>query len=560
MAEPGRTLTGLAGFCETAARFWEHNTARDPRRVIVVEAMSQDLRVTLRTLSVANALARLEPADVVVVSGADDDWNEVVWSYFDLPEIERLCRAYGARDVVDVHAVVDRRVAGASFVEPFAGLDLGGPLPPSGIDPDRLAGVVDATTCRMAQVPRLDDSPRVRAKRDRVQARSEQFARVYDAIMDRLDVVALVSSHVDYDNFGLAVEAALRHDVPVLFPQSTGGLKVYGLFPEQVAPHGPVRAGLTEEVGRFFEDHVWSHRDVLRRSAELTTHRSKAMLGRPSWWRPGRNFSGVDLRGAQDRAAVRRVAARRTGLDPDKPVVAVFAHAVSDALGTNVEAYPDLGAWFEDTAELAAKRDDVGWLFLDHPSQALYDATDFFATVAERHRDRDHLVFLPSMDLSKNALTSLADLVLTVRGSVSNEYPTFGIPAVQTGWSEWSHCGFTTVVSSPGEYADVLDDHLAGLLQGRVLITPEQVERARLWAWFYRSGSDITSPLVPAWQLGQGDALLDVLGTTMQHTESDGDPLFTAVRRLWTRRDPVATRLDLTRDDASLTDDLGACR
>ncbi|MCW2819890.1 MAG: hypothetical protein JWR42_2677 [Marmoricola sp.] len=560
MAEAARTLTGLGAFCETASRFWEHNTARDPRRVILVEAMSQDLRVTLRTLSVANALARLEPADVVVVSGADDDWNEVVWSYFDLPVIEQLCRAYGARSVVDVHAVVDRRVAGERFSEPVAGVELGGPLPPSGIDPGRLAGVVDATTCRMAQVPRLDDSSRVRAKRARVQSRAEQFARVYDALLGRLDVVALVSSHVDYDNFGLAVEAALRHEVPVLFPQSTGGLKVYGLFPERVTPEDPVRAGLTEELGRFFEDHVWSHREVLRRSAELTTHRSKAMLGRPSWWRPGRNFSGVDLRGAEDRAAVRRVAAGRVGLDPDRPVVAVFAHAVSDALGTNIESYPDLGAWFEDTAELAAKRDDVGWLFLDHPSQALYDATDFFAGVAEQHRDRGHLAFLPSMDLSKNALTSLADLVLTVRGSVSNEYPTFGIPAVQTGWSEWSHCGFTTVVGSPQEYAAVLDDHLAGLRDGRVLITPEQVERARLWAWFYRSGSDVATGLVPPWQLGQGTTLLDVLGTSMQHTETDADPLFTAVRRLWTRRDPVATRLDLTRDDATLTDDLGACR
>ncbi len=65
---------------------------------------------------------------------------------------------------------------------------------------------------------------------------------------------------------------------------------------------------------------------------------------------------------------------------------------------------------------------------------------------------------------------------------------------------------------------------------------------------------------MPAWQLGQGQALLDVLTTTMQHTEVDADPLFTSVRRLWTRRDPVATRVDLTRDDAALADDLGACR
>ena len=31
------------------------------------------------------------------------------------------------------------------------------------------------------------------------------------------------------------------------------------------------------------------------------------------------------------------------------------------------------------------------------------------------------------------------------------------------------------------------------LLDGRPLITPEQVQRARLWAWFYRSGADVPS-------------------------------------------------------------------
>ncbi len=554
----------LGPFAETAARFWGHHALRDPRRVILVEAMSQDLRVTLRTLAVANALTRVEPADVVVLSGTDEDWDAVVWSYFDLDLVTRLCHAHGVRQVVDVHDVVDRRVAAEPFHErvttPRGSLDLGGPLPASGIDPERLASVVDATTCRMAQVARVDGTPRVQEKRARVSARAEQFSRVYDALLTELDVVAVVSSHVDYDNFGLLVEAGLRHGVPVLFPQSTGGLKVYGLFPERQDAADPVRAGLTVDLGRFFEDHVWAHREVLRRSAELTVHRSKAMLGRPSWWRPGRNFSGVELRGPQDRAAVRRVAAAGLGLDPDRPVVAVFNHAVSDALGTNVEAYPDLAAWFEDTVDLARTRDDVGWLFLDHPSQALYDSTDFFARVAAANADAGHLAFARSMDLSKNALTSLADLVLTVRGSVSNEYPTFGIPAVQTGWSEWSACGFTTVVSSPEEHAKVLDDHLAGLLEGRALVGPEQVERARLWAWFYRSGSDVASPLVPPWQLGQGQALLDVLTTTMQHTEVDADPLFTSVRRLWTRRDPVATRVDLTRDDAALADDLGACR
>ena len=80
--------------------------------------------------------------------------------------------------------------------------------------------------------------------------------------------------------------------------------------------------------------------------------------------------------------------------------------------------------------------------------------------------------FMRSMDLSKNFLTALTDLVLTVRGSVSNEYPALGIPALQSGWSEWSKCGFTEVAETPEEYFEKLQDHIDGLIAGKVLITP----------------------------------------------------------------------------------------
>ena len=553
---PGRQLTTFAPFCTIARSFWQHNVAHSDQRVILVEAMSQDLRVTLRNLTVANALRRVEPATVVVFSGADEDWNQVVWTYFDQEEISAMAEAYGATDVFDAHRLVDDRVAGRSSDVEVAGVQLGGALAPSGISRARFDEIVHATTCRMAMVARLDDSQEHAAKRAQVEARSSEFARVFDALFRELDVVALVSSHVDYNNFGLPVEAALRHDVPVLFPQSTGGLKVYALYPERQPAGAPVRAGLTEEIGAFFEGHVWANRHLLRRSAELTTWRAKATLGRPSWWRPGRSYSNVELTGAQDRDEIRTYAAERTGLDPRKPVVSVFNHAVSDALGTNLEAYPDLGTWFEATAELARSRPDVGWLFVDHPSQSLYDASGFFDGVAARYADQAHMRFMPSMDLSKNFLTSLTDLVLTVRGSVSNEYPALGVPAIQSGWSEWSACGFTTVAITPEEYVAAVEQHLEGLHAGRALITDDQVERARLWTWFYRCGSDVPSGLVQQWQIGQGDELFDLLSINMLHVESDADPAFSAIQRMWRRRQPMATRLDWSLDESRLAETL----
>jgi hypothetical protein len=549
-----RELTDFHLFCETASAFWRVNVLPAGERIILVEAMSQDLRVTLRNLTVANALRRLEPARLIVYSGADEDWNQIVWTYFNLDEIRQMAVAYGAEAVIDAHGLVDQRVNGTAQEQVVAGVDLGGDLAESGIPSQAFDDIVYATACRMARVARLDGSPEHEAKRAQVEARSREFARIYDALITQNDVVALVSSHVDYNNFGLAVEAAIRNDVPVLFPQSTGGLKAYALFPEQVHDGMPIRAGLTDEIAEFYEKHIWSNRESLERARELTMWRAKATLGRPSWWRPGRGFSSVDLRGAEDRSVVRTYAARRVGLDPAKPVVSVFNHAVSDALGTNVEAFDDLGQWFEKTAEFAAAHDEVNWLFLDHPQQVMYDASDFFNRCGALYEEHDHMRFMRSMDLSKNFLTALTDLVLTVRGSVSNEYPALGIPALQSGWSEWSKCGFTEVAETVDEYWEKLTDHIDGLIAGKILITPEQVERARLWAWFYRSGSDVPSGLVQQWQVGEEDELFHILAVNMLQTEVDAEPAFTAVRRMWRRRDPFLTRIDWESDPDSIAD------
>lgn len=535
--------------------FWRNNTLPAGERIILVEAMSQDLRVTLRNLTVANALRRIEPARIVVFSGADEDWNKV-WTYFELEEIKALAQAYGAELVYDVHALVDQRLAGTPSPLVVEGVDLGGDLPESGIPAETFDQIVYATACRMAKIARLDDSAEHQAILARAAARSREFARVYDAQLGAGEVVALITSHVDYNNFGLAVEAALRHDVPVLFPQSTGGLKAYALYPEKQDPKRPIRATLTEEIGAFFEEHLWANRDLVGPGRDLVLYRLKASLGRPAWWRAEGMHSQIQLRNAAERAAVRTPAGSFVGLDPARPIVSVFNHAVSDALGTNVECFTDLGAWFEETAAYAAEHDEVGWLFLDHPQQGLYDDHAFFEAVAARYADRPHMVFRPSLDLSKTYLTALTDLVLTVRGSVSNEYPAFGIPAIQAGWSEWSQCGFTAVADSVDDYFTLLDGHLAGLLAGTVLITPEQVERARLWAWFYRSASDVSSAFVQHWALGEGDELFATLDVNMRQIESDGDPAFSSVRRMWRRREPFLTRMDWRRDREALADDL----
>jgi hypothetical protein len=84
----------------------------------------------------------------------------------------------------------------------------------------------------------------------------------------------------------------------------------------------------------------------------------------------------------------------------------------------------------------------------------------------------------------------------------------------------------------------------------------EQIERARLWHWLYRSGSDVSTQLVQHWEAMAGDDLMRRIMTAMAHVESDGDPLFASTRRMWTRKEPMLTRFDLSMSAESLGDEL----
>lgn len=532
----------LRWFLDAASVYWDKNLPRpDDDAIVVVEAFHQDVRVTLRNLAVANALRRLKPARLVVLTGVEAQWHRTLWSGFDVSVVRQVATAFGAADVVDVYELARRQQT-----DPRAALTVGGrPVTPRGpIDSGTLGGYVEATYCRLAKLPRLPADHRGRPDYQRRCALGVALSSIYESLFGEGRAVALVTSHVDYDQWGLAVESARRAGVPVIHTQQTGCLKAYGLFPETDSGTGTFRSELTRHIGAAFAQQVWPRRDELRRAAELVAWRAKVNLGRPSWWRGGVTAS-VDLADAAERARLRAHVARRLGFDPDRPVVTVFNHAVSDALGTNREIFPSLADWFTHTAELARDQADAQWLFLDHPSQALYDSTGFFAGVARAHRRARHMAFQPSAKISKNALWSVTDLGVTVRGSVSNELPAYGIPVIQAGWSEWSACGLSTVVDDVEAYDKTLDDMITALRRGEPTVTPEQVHRARLWLWLYRSGADVVTPLVPQWEVWPADHLLRSLRAAFRHIESDADPLFAAVERMWTRREPMLTRVDL---------------
>ena len=534
-------------WCAAAAQYWAGNVLPGGTATIVVDALHPEFRVTLRNLTIANALRRMFPARLVMVTGTDRWWIDALWHSFDVSLYRELGEAFGA-EVIDVHALVDGHLEHGSPLLPDGLWGPGRDLPE--LDPapaDVIARTVDATYCRLQWVPRPNDEDRAGPEYDAIRRRTEAFAELYRQLFSRLRPEAFVTSHVDYNHWGPAVDMATAAGVPIVYAQQNGGLKAYAAWAEHRTPGRPLRADLTVRTGELFEQ-VWANRDRLRDTAERMAARNKGNLGRPIWWRAGVG-SVAELANPVQRAQVRAIAMRRLGLDPAKPVVVVFNHAVSDAVGGNIEFFDDLADWFAHTADFAAHEPAVNWLLLDHPSQSIYDRTGFIDGVAAQYADVRHLRFTNSLNVGKNLLWSLVDLGVTVRGSVSNELPAFGMPVVQAGWSEWSACGVSQVATGREDYWRLLGEDIRLLADGRPVITPEQQERARLWLWFYRAATDITTPLIPHWSEGAGDETLRLLGTRMTQAEADGDPMYLALHRMWTRREAALTRFDLASPD-----------
>lgn len=526
---------------EIAQRYWEVNASHNADEFIFVDLMVQDLRVAIRNLTMANGIRRTTPATLIGIVGADPEWEHAVWDYHDESAVRRLAEAYGVHHFVSLGTLAEEVRQGKS-PEVTIGDRHVRITKEHGLPASYIEGEAVSSALRILRFPRDGRKLRELPESTGIIERTVCFAAVWHSLMSALRPQAIIVAHVDYSAWGTGVCEAMSLNIPVIHVQSTGSMKAYAWFPEN-ATTGSFREQMTRSIAHQFETDIWPQRDLLRRPAEMVASRVKSDVGgRPSWWRTGGSLTIVN---EEERTAVRQTATGQLGIDAEKPIIAVFAHAQSDALGSNIEVFTDFVDWLESTAEFAARHDEVSWLFLDHPSQFRYDHTDFFGELAQRYV-LPHMVFRPSLDIRKNALWSMVDLAVTVRGSVSAEFPTFGVPAIQAGWSEWSHLQFTMRADSREEYFDSLSSSISSLAARERLVTPEAVERARLWQWFYRSGADVASPIVPPWAFPPGEVTFHTLHVGMNNVESDADPVLQAIRRLWVRREPILTRADFT--------------
>ncbi|MER7610237.1 hypothetical protein [Nonomuraea wenchangensis] len=331
---------------------------------------------------------------------------------------------------------------------------------------------------------------------------ARQLAEVFGAVDDHqpeTPPVALVTGRVD---------DGTPRDIPVVHVHGTGTLQAYALFPDD----GPrsFEDELPLRVAAFFEQYVWPNREVIRASAERVAWRAK---------------SGYQVRTDTDRRQLRAYGCARLGLDPALPTITVTAHVP----GRDTEL-------FGTTARFAAAEESANWLFVD--------------PVAPEHRHMRSGVG----GLSTNILWSLTDVAVSFGDS---DLPAFGIPVIQAGFSEGARCGATHLAGTASDQVRLLEEAVATHAKGETILGPEQRERARLWLWMRRCGADVPTQLLP--HSAHGPDYPRVLAVNLRYVERDGDPLFSAVHRMWERREPLLTRFDF-RHPAGLSTTLTPAR
>ncbi|MCG2630711.1 hypothetical protein L6654_29175 [Bradyrhizobium sp. WYCCWR 13023] len=303
----------------------------------------------------------------------------------------------------------------------------------------------------------------------------------------------------NYHTLGPFVDVAIKKGIPTIH------------FTQPSREDALVHKKLTRDTRRIHPNSVT--RDTLERllkepwgaqqESELDNEFGKRYGG--VWKVQARNQPGtIDVADAEIR--------RELGLD-QKPVAVLFSHVLWDAnLFYGKDIFENYGDWFAQTVKAAVANPRINWLIKLHPAniwkRKLSGASGEYGELRIIRESvgelPPHVKLLPAdTRFSTLSLFRMADVGITVRGSIGYELPCFGVPVITAGTGRYSGFGFTEDHSTRESYLDALAS-----LERVSRLDPEKVHLARVHAhalfvrrpWVYKSfkteiGPDFRDPL-----------------------------------------------------------------
>lgn len=299
------------------------------------------------------------------------------------------------------------------------------------------------------------------------------------ALFRRFKIRAIVTSHNVYAEFGILCRIAHRHGAPI-FLKDMDVFRVYG-----------AQANVYEHFLRIAPDELRAGMADLSLVAKAEDYFSRRLNGA---------IDQVDLNNAYvnkqtyDKAQLLAM----FGADLHKKTVFVLAHAFSDAphVGGKL-AFDDYYDWLRQTLGRLSANQDVNVIVKPHPSSYMWGEKGAVEVLLEE-LGATNIHITPS-DFSTLSIKSIADYIVTARGTAGLEYSGLGIPAVTCGEGYYSGFGIALEHIDRDAYFNALDN-IASLLP----LSADVSQRARvlLYLTFTKLAR---STLAPARHIYPGD-------------------------------------------------------
>ena len=279
------------------------------------------------------------------------------------------------------------------------------------------------------------------------------LAQTAERLLDELRPAVVIFNEARYAGYGPIFETALAKGLNVIqfvsaFSDDALVFKHYDSATSRVHPRsvgeaawsgirsGPWTAAMEAELSEQF-DLRYAGRDLL--SKRLHQHTRQ--------------------RGQEQLVA-------ELGLDRAKPSAVLFSHVLWDAnLFYGEDLFEDQEEWLIETIRSAAANPSLNWIVKLHPANVWKrklegqtgELPELAAIRAKLGELPGHVhLLLPDTDVSTLSLFQLADVAITIRGTVGIEAPCFGVPVVTGGTSHYSGRGFTFDSATADEYRTLL--------------------------------------------------------------------------------------------------------
>ncbi len=490
----------FASFCKQNMKYWDIDSRSkkiDSEKVILVELFDSNRDSLFRSIILAKFLQNYYGYKIVALTGTTalrrslyepktencletfaKTFGITDFLYVDTPETDDMSVAVSTADSISDRAVGD-------LVDSISLSDESG-------DKEKILSWVTERGVNIGKYifdtcQRCCLSPKYDLYKEKLPYFIKETAflhNTYSNLFRTLNVAKVVTSHIDYNLWGLLGEIALQNDIDVFYQRIEGNLSVFVL---KEPPKHPNSLGSISREGETFafERFIWPYRAKLSDlSDKVVDLINSGEVLYPPWWTQQTLEDDVQHKSRMEILS-------RIGLADDRPVFILFSHALTDEVRFDTQPFPDCYDWLKYSLKSAAGDPTRNWILKVHPHDDLYDRSGAIADLRNEFGDAPNIRFIDD-ELTKTEVFEICDVGLTIRGSLGFELAAAGIPVILAGRSRMSDIGFAFIADDIPTY----DSYLASSLDD-LRLSEEQIYRARLYIMYNRLVSTVSSAFIP---------------------------------------------------------------